>query len=359
MKRFVLIFTSILMLCLCVTLWASCDTADTPGDTVAATQPATEAEATVAETTAPEDTQAATSAEETTVEDMTVVTEVPTETPTEAATEAATEAETEIPVAGMDSGIVRDGTPKKYFTIRFDDGITQDARVMETLKKYGADCCTFYINTGLGGANWAWVGQQYNRPDIPHLRYTKRELKSGIYDGFDVEVHTLNHPSLKNLTDAEVTTEVKRDAQNITRIIGTQPVGMAWPGGDTEWNENNITTILARTDIRYGSCTTRNTVMGLDKFSLPDYFMTWYPTCNFSDLDCMALLDEFLAAEPTEDMLFFVWSHGYELDLYYSWDRFDQLIKTVTEAAAQDDSLVLVTNAEFYQLFKDEIPSWQ
>ena len=29
------------------------------------------------------------------------------------------------------------------------------------------------------------------------------------------------------------------------------------------------------------------------------------------------------------------------------------------EAAEKDDSIVLVTNAEFYQLFKDEIPAWK
>ena len=87
-----------------------------------------------------------------------ITTEAETEAPTE---EVTTEAETEIPESGMDHGIERDGTPKKYFTIRFDDGITQDERVMEILRKYNADCCTFYINTGLYGANWAWVGQHF------------------------------------------------------------------------------------------------------------------------------------------------------------------------------------------------------
>ena len=34
------------------------------------------------------------------------------------------------------------------------------------------------------------------------------------------------------------------------------------------------------------------------------------------------------------------------------------MIQMITEAAAEDDSIVLVTNSEFYQLFKDEIPSY-
>ena len=289
--------------------------------------------------------------EETTVEETTVM-----ETTEEATTEEVT---TETPEGGMDHGIVRDGTPKKYFTIRFDDGITQDEKVMEILKKYNTDCCTFYINTGLYGANWAWVGQQFNRPDVTHIRYTRKEIQSGIYNGFDVECHTLNHPSLKNYSERQVTNEVGKDASNIEKLFGYKPIGLAWPGGDTEWNEQNIKTILETTNIRYGSCTTRNTQMGLGKFSLPEYFMTWYPTCSFSDADSMTLLQEFIDAECTEDMLFYVWCHGYELDLFNTWEKFDQFIKLITEAAEADDSIVLVTNAEFYQLFKDEIPAWK
>ena len=300
-----------------------------------------------------------------------VSTEAPTDAPVEETTEEETtmeettaavtteEVTTETPEGGEDHGIVRDGTPKKYITIRMDDGTTQDERMMEIMRSYGVDCCTFYLNSGLFGANWTWVGQNFNRPDVTHLRYTRRQLATGIYDGFDVECHTVNHPSLKNYTEREVTNEVKNDADTLRKIFGYEPIGLAWPGGDTEWNEQNIVTILNTTNVRYGSCTTRNTAKGLSKFSLPQYFMTWYPTCSVVDADAQRLLEEFIAADCTEDMLFYVWGHGFELDLHYAWDKFELMIKTIAEAAEADDSIVLVTNAEFYQLFKDEIPSWK
>ena len=344
MKKYL---TLILAFCVIAALTALCMTAcdpAAPADTTAEDTPAP----TEAPSEEPTDTEAPTEApteEETTVEETTE--------------EVTTEAVTEAPEAGLDHGVVRDGTPKKYITIRMDDGITQDARMMEIMRKYGVDCCTFYVNTGLYGANWAWVGQQFNRPDVTHIRYTRAELESGIYDGFDVECHTRTHPSLKNLSERQVTREVKNDAENIEKLFGYKPIGMAWPGGDTEWNEGNITTILETTDIRYGSCTTRNIQMGLGKFSLPQYFMTWYPTCGFSDADSLTLLNEFIAADCTEDMLFYVWGHGYELDIFNTWDKFETMIKTIAEAAEADDSIVLVTNAEFYQLFKDEIPAWK
>ncbi len=257
------------------------------------------------------------------------------------------------PIAGTDSDIVRDGTPKKYFTLRMDDGITQDEQIMEILRKYNTNCITFYANSGLFGSNWAWVGESVGRPDVTHIRYSRRDF-AGVYEGFDVGVHTQSHPSLKTLTDSQVTGEVEGDRKTWARILGYTPVGMAWPGGDTEWNVHNIETILSTTSIRFGSCTTAT-----GTFALPQYFMTWYPTCAVNDTRTLSLAQQFIDAEPTEDLLFYVWGHGYELDIGNSWDTFEQLIKMITDAAAEDDSIVLVTNSEFYQLFKDEIPSWK
>ena len=101
---------------LCMT---SCDPA-TPADTTA--------EPTAAPTEAPteEPTEEETTMEETTPEVTTE--EITTE-------EVTTEEVTEIPEGGEDHGIVRDGTPKKYITIRMDDGITQDGRMMEIMRK--------------------------------------------------------------------------------------------------------------------------------------------------------------------------------------------------------------------------------
>ena len=320
----------------CLTVLMACDAGKTPADTATDDVTATEIiaqESEPADTTTPE--------EETTVK--------PEEITTEEVTTAA------IPIAGMDSGIVRDGTPKKYITLSFDDGITQDARMIEIMKKYNVYCCTFNINTGLFGANWTWVGPaQFNNPNLSHLRFTRQELETGIYDGFDIACHTATHPSLKNLSERQVTREIRTDESNITEIFGVKPVGMAWPGGDTEFNDDNIVTILKTTDIRYARCTTRT-----GTFELPEYFMRWYPTCSFFDADCMSLVKKFIKAECTEDMLLYIWDHSYALDGYDAWAKFELLIKTISEAAAEDEQIVLVTNSEFYQLFKDEIPAWK
>lgn len=258
----------------------------------------------------------------------------------------------EITVAGTDSGLTRDGTPKKYFTLSFDDGITQDSHIIEILKKYDVDCCTFNINTGLYGVSWPEVGVSLGRPDVTHIRYTEEELMTGIYDGYDVEVHTLNHPALGNYDNDpdSIINEVAGDASNIEAITGYTPIGMAWPGGDAFYTDTTIDIIMENTDIRFARGTT--STFG---FKLPEYFMKWMPTCSVSDPLLLEYARTFINAPCNEDMLFYVWGHGYELDFYDSYDTFEKLIKMISEA----DNIVLVTNAEFYQLFKDEIPSWK
>ncbi len=248
--------------------------------------------------------------------------------------------------------LVRDGTPKKYFTLSFDDGITQDLKIMEILKKYNVHCCTFNINTGLCGESWDWVGEISGNPNVKHQRFTKKELKSGIYDGFDVEVHTLHHVSMMCYDDDafNLRREVENDAYNIYKITGIKPLGMAWPGGDTEYTDKTIEQVLKYTSIRFARGTT-----GTLSFDLPQYFMKWLPTTTILDSRAVELTKQFIEAPCSKDMLLYLWGHGYEFDLVGSYDRLEEILKLITK----EKDIVCVTNAEFYLLFKNEIPSWK
>lgn len=327
MKHIGKLFLALLLCSLCVL--SACDAGNVPEQT---TQAPTEAP-TQAKTDEP--------------------TEAPTEAPTEQTTEQITEAPTEI-ATEEETIVPNDGKPKKFFTLSFDDGITQDLRVIEILKKYNVTCISFNINTGLYGANWEWVGPAIGDPSISHLRFTEEELKTGIYDGYEVLVHTLTHPSLKNYDKSakKIKKEVDQDAENIEKLTGVRPIGMAWPGGDTEYTDKTIELVLANTGIRFARGTTSTY-----NFELPEYFMKWMPTCSIVDARCLTLAQQFIDAECTEDMLFYVWGHAYELDLNNEagYATLEQLVKMISEA----EDIYLVTNTQFYNIYKDQIPSWK
>ena len=264
---------------------------------------------------------------------------------TEPETTEAPETEPEIKYAGLDSGIVRDGTPKKYVCLCFDDATQQDLKIIEMCKKYNYYDVTFFISTGLYGVDWsAAVG-------VPHKRFTKKEVQSGIYDGFDLASHTLNHLPLDQYQNnvKKVKSELENDAKNIYKLTGIYPVVMAWPGGDPNVTRTLMKIAYENTSIRLGRGTTST-----HKFDLPKEFLWLQPTAEISEATLFSDFQRFLDAECTEDMLFFCWGHGYELDIYHSYDKLEQFIKMIAEA----EGVERVTVSEFYQLFKDEIPSY-
>ena len=250
---------------------------------------------------------------------------------------------------------------KKYFTMSFDDGITQDLRIIQILKKYDMPC-TFNINTGLYGVNWsAWLSEAVASPGLQHVRFTKAQLQTGIYNGFDVEVHTLEHPDLAasyaQYGRSYVVNQVKQDEDNITGLTGIRPVGMAYPGGlESSTSDAVIRAILENSSVRFARLAVN--AKKPYKFEFPEYWMMWYPTASIGGgmAALNSLADAFIAAEPADgDLLFYVWGHGYELDQFGLWDAFEAFVKRMSE---QED-IVFVTNAELYELFKDEIPSWK
>ncbi|MBQ3870669.1 MAG: polysaccharide deacetylase family protein, partial [Clostridia bacterium] len=202
-----------------------------------------------------------------------------------------------------------------------------------------------FISTGLYGVDWtAGVG-------VPHVRFTKKEVQSGIYDGFDLAVHTLNHLPLDQYESnpKKVKSELETDAKNIYKLTGIYPVVMAWPGGDPNVTRGLMKIAYEQTSIRLGRGTTST-----HKFDLPKELLWLEPTAEISEATLFNDFQRFLDAECTEDMLFFCWGHGYELDIYKSYDKLENFIKMVAEA----EGIERVTVSEFYQLFKDEIPSY-
>ncbi|MBE6687054.1 MAG: hypothetical protein E7591_07460 [Ruminococcaceae bacterium] len=243
-------------------------------------------------------------------------------------------------------------TPKKYFTLSLDDGITQDVRIMEILEKYGVDCCSFNINTGLLGVSWEWVGEAVGIPGLPHIRFTEDEIRNGVYDGFEVLGHTRTHISPMELDDdpERLALEVEGNFDDIEALTGTRPIGMAWPAGDAYRTEKSVDIVANNTSCKFARGTT-----GTYSYNLPEYFMEWQPTCHIIDSRMPVLAQNFAKKTATEDCLFMLWGHGYEFDQYDLYDEFEALIKMMCQA----DDVFFVTNTEFYELFKDEIPSWK
>lgn len=238
--------------------------------------------------------------------------------------------------------------PCKYFTIAFDDGITQDTSVIKLLKKYDIRA-SFYINTGLTGVNSKWVGIMLGDTTITHQRFSNEEIKSGIYDGFDVESHSLTHKSLTELSSQQVVAEISIDMKNIKKLTGIKPIGFAFPGAFTKDNNSLISLIKFKTDVKF-----IRSAYSTHSFELPTTFFPWDPTTSLADNQLLDLTKDFIEA-PLKDssQLLFIWGHSFELNTAEDWQVLEEIFKLVSK----DKNIKKVTNAEFYNIFKSSISS--
>ncbi len=233
-------------------------------------------------------------------------------------------------------------TYKKYFTMSFDDGTYEDEKMIALLKKYGVKA-SFCINTGLmDGNDVIEVAGNWTRMSFDHAKENK------VYEGFDIISHGYRHKELTFLSDDEIISEIKNDAAKIKELTGVSTVGFAYPGGTAYYNAYITDVMLRNTDVKFARDTADTY-----SFLLPSNFMAWHPTCSILDDRLLSLAEEFLSAEATEDMLFYAWDHPWAITAFNAWDKTERLLKMLAES----DDVVFVTNTEFYNLFKNEIPS--
>lgn len=213
---------------------------------------------------------------------------------------------------------------KKAITFSFDDGVWQDEPLVAILNKYGLKA-TFNLNSGCFGSSNSYeaFGKMICRDRLKEGQVT------AIYAGHEVAVHTLTHPNLTQQTDEEVIRQVEGDRQNLERIFGYPIVGMAYPCGGVN-NDDRVAALIAKhSPIRYARTITSTHSYGLQKDSL----LRFNATAHFLDKELDRLTDEFLALEPEDEQLLYIWGHSYELDANDAWDRFERFCQKIAGKA--------------------------
>lgn len=210
---------------------------------------------------------------------------------------------------------------KKAITFSFDDGVTQDKKLIEILNRYGLKA-TFNINSGFFGGKGELVR---NGVPVRHDKIAKEEICS-VYAGHEIAVHTKTHPFLPKLPDDEVIAQVCEDHETLSELIGYHVVGMAYPCGGANHDARVEKLVRKHTPCRYA-----RTIEATGNFSLPADPHAWNPTVYFIDTDLMFELgDRFLALQSEEPALFYIWGHAYELDAWNFWERFEEFCKKIS-----------------------------
>ncbi len=215
---------------------------------------------------------------------------------------------------------------KKAITFSFDDGVTQDIRLIEILNKYGLKG-TFNLNSaklGLPCDSW-----KVEWGEIPRVIVNASQVKK-LYAGHEVAVHTMTHPNLTALDDETVIRQVDEDRKMLEDLCGYPVVGMAYPCGGVNNDERVAALIKHNTPIRYARTITSTYSYDLQKENL----LRFNPTLHFLDKRTEEIVEKFLNMQTDEEQLLYIWGHSYELDYAESrWDRFEKFCQKIAGQA--------------------------
>ncbi|MBQ9309073.1 MAG: polysaccharide deacetylase family protein [Clostridia bacterium] len=210
------------------------------------------------------------------------------------------------------------GGKHKALTMSYDDGRTQDRRLVEIFNRYGIRG-TFHLNSGLFG---------------DERRVQPSEVKT-LYEGHEVSCHTVTHPTIARCPLPEVAQEVLEDRRALESLVGYPVRGLSYPNGSFS---DDIVKLLPALGIRYA-----RTVESTGTFALPEDPLRWGATCHHNR-NLMELGDQFLALFKTQYLyLMYVWGHSYEFDDRDNWD----LIEGFCEKMGGKDDIWYCTNIEF------------
>ena len=209
---------------------------------------------------------------------------------------------------------------KKAITFSYDDGVTQDIRLIELFNKYGMKC-TFNVNSGALGMEGALIREGVH---VNHTKIAPGLIRS-VYEGHEVATHSVTHPYLTRLSDEDVVREIEDDRIKLSELAGYDVIGHAYPMGDCD--ERVARLLRERTGVTYA-----RTVVSTHNFDIQDNLYLFNPTVyHHREMDEMFRLgEEFLNLKTDEPKLFYVWGHAYEFDIHNDWKRFEEFLEMMS-----------------------------
>ncbi len=220
----------------------------------------------------------------------------------------------------------------KAFTMSYDDGVEQDVRLIELMRKNGIKG-TFNLSAGC----FAKKGIVYPTGQV-HRRMDKDTCIS-VYQGNDIEVaiHGYTHPFLEAVPAPTAMMEIIRDRTELEEAFGCIIRGMAYPYGTYD---DHVVDILRMAGIAYS-----RTVEARANFDIPKDWLRMGATCHHNHPKLNELLDIFVNETPTarqDAFLFYLWGHSYEFEGDDNW----QLIESFLEKIGGRSNVWYATNIE-------------
>ncbi len=229
---------------------------------------------------------------------------------------------------------------RKALTLSYDDGVTQDRRLVEILDRYGLKC-TFNLNASTLGKSGT-VSQ--DGVEVSHNKIPPQEVAT-LYKNHEVAGHGLTHPSLPHIGTPEAMHEIIEDRRQLEQLSGKLVRAFAYPYGTTSETVQQL--------LRLAGYESARTVVSTHGFGIPENFLAWDATCHHADPQLMELAHKFCEDDSPwsrlRPQLFYLWGHSYEFDARQDWDKIEEFARYMSGFA---DSVWFATNIEIVDYVK-------
>ena len=218
----------------------------------------------------------------------------------------------------------------KVFTMSYDDGIFQDYRLIDIMKKNGLKG-TFNINAGIISPEDATDNYQ---------RLSEKQVKE-LYlpNGFEVALHTYTHPTLTGLPIERITYEYLKDKEELERIFGVIIRGSAYP--NSRYNDD-VLHALKSCGVSYARGGDET-----ESFEMPKDRLQVMPTVRHTNPKLMEFADRFVSLTHMDHhpvSMFYLMGHSYEFDNDNNWN----VIEEFAEKIGGHDDIWYATNIEVF-----------
>lgn len=214
------------------------------------------------------------------------------------------------------------GGRTKAVILSFDDGLVQDRRLVELLDRHELKG-TFHLVSGFLGTHDDWLIEFTGEP----AEYLPADEIRTLFTRHEVSSHSVSHPALTTIDDAEVLRQVNEDRRTLSRLSGRPVDSHAYPFGA---HDERIVSLLAGT-----SLLAARTVDDSGSFALPEDLLQWAPTTHH--LGALPHIDRFLALEDAAPAVLFIWGHSWEFDIGEDGNDWALIEAIVERLGARDD----------------------
>lgn len=220
----------------------------------------------------------------------------------------------------------------KAVTLSFDDGVTQDKKLIKLLDKYGLKC-TFNINSGLLGRKGSLIRSNV---EVNHTKIDIADVRE-VYQNHEIAVHTFTHPNLTTLDEDRIIEQVNTDRTILTALVGYGVYGMAYPCGGVNNDDRVAQIIKDSTKIKF--C---RTITSTHNYDLQSNLYKFNPTIHWQENGAYQIAERFIKSDFNSPQLLYIWGHSYEMDIADGWEEVERLFRLVSGK----DDIYYGTNAE-------------